>query len=143
MTITMEMIFDNLTVLKNCTVTNPLIEKLGGGGLVFLVGGIVMLFWVITHWWDIDASGFWSVVSVLFTIVGVVLIVGGIVTYNKTPYSVDLYVATNDIAVTELVEYFDVSELTEADDIIACHIEPKPEYYAETLEYVNKLNGEE
>ena len=139
----METIFDNLTVLKDYTVANPLVGKLVACGILFLVFGIVMLIFVIRNWWDVSSPVFWSVLLGIMAVAGAVQILVGIKTYNETPYNVDLYVATSDIDVTELVEYFDVSELTEADDMIACHIVPKPEYYAEALEYVNKLNGEE
>lgn len=128
----METILDGVMILNDGTTTNSLISPLMGmGGFVF-AAGVVSLIWCIKEWESVF-------LPIIFTAVGASSIIAGIVMYNIMPYSVDLYVATNDVAVEEIVSFFDITDLERIDDdTLTCHIKPKPEYYDEFLVLIGK-----
>ena len=121
---TIDEIFQNVTVLKDCTTANTL-------ALVLIVMGfltaLINVFIFIKGFDDIDAAA-----KIGTIVIAVWCALGGafdVWLYLERPASIDLYISAKDVEIQQLTEYFKVSEISETDDMLVCHIEPKPEYY--------------
>ena len=121
-------ILSKVTILKDCSMMSTYI--FGGIILGALLAG-VGIWWFFSRFWESFAGE--KIGEIVLAICGLSAMVFSLWQYFTTPVQIDYYICTNDVAIEQLVEYFDVNELSKVDDSTVCHITPKAEYYDEVL----------
>lgn len=127
---TINEILSEVTILKDCSTT------LLKAYIVLVILSVAVA--IVCTWLFIDHWGRGSIgrqfATIAMAVVGVAGAVSSIILCNMYPVNIDYYVSVNDVEIEQLTEYFDISELSQIDDMTVCHITPKSEYYIETLE---------
>ena len=126
---TISEILQKVTILSDYTAPNQsALAFITMGAMVAIVFSVLFI-----HIFRlIFSNGILALVASM-VVIGIAGVVIGIFLYIQRPLSIDFYICTNDVAIEQLVEYFDVDELSKVDDSIVCHITPKAEYYDEVL----------
>ena len=136
---TIDEILSNVTVLKDCTKTLT-----GGWDFMMLIGAVAA---VLGIWWFIirfrESFCGERIVEIVFAVSGLFVMAFGLWARVTVPLlQIDYYICANDVKIEQLVEYFDVNELSKVDDSTVCHITPKAEYYDEVLALRDSWKGD-
>ena len=126
---TISEILQKVTILSDYTAPNQsALAFITMGAMVAIVFSVLFI-----HIFRlISSNGILALVASM-VVIGIAGVVIGIFLYIQRPLSVDYYISTNDVELAEIVEYFDVKELSQINDLTVCHIAPKDEYYDEIL----------
>ncbi len=135
---TINEILSEVTILKDCSVILTVAFAIITGGVILVGVGI----WCIYTAFSNDLSILMKINSIVMVIIGLGCSVYGFWSYFTRPVEIDYYICTNDVKIEQLMEYFDISELSQIDDSIVCHITPKAEYYNEVLALRDSRKGD-
>lgn len=136
---TLEEIWDNITILSDNTIPNPV---LFGGCL-----GIFLTVALLVSTIRVYRQGFGRVPSkplrIIVFIAQIVFTVLCFWFYTYQPYIIKLQIATNveTVSVEHLAEHFELSDILIGDGQIICDIKPKFDCYNEVLE-LWRMNSE-
>ncbi len=121
---TIREIFQNVTILKDCTEINTFAFMLMVLGPLVAVGYIIVFFIRFS-----DSSIIGKIITVVAAVMCALSGAFNAWFYSERPAFIDFYISANDVEIQQITEYFKVSEINEIGDTIVCHIEPKSEYY--------------
>lgn len=129
---TISEILEKITILEDCTTFTPLARLMIITGIIIAVGfGALLICDGFYKWFSTKAS---VTVACMSAFGFVTFVIGVIGCMQPQRPQIDYYVSINDVEISEIVEYFDVKELSQVNDMTVCHIVPKKEYYDEVLE---------
>lgn len=135
---TINEILSEVTILKDCS------TMLLSSYIVTIILGISAATAFI--WTFIDDFGLApikiQVAKIAGAVIGVIGAAGCIALCVLYPVKIDYYVSINDVEIVQLTEYFNVTKLSQVDDMTACHITPKAEYYNEVLALRDSRKGD-
>lgn len=134
---TIEEIISQFIVLKDCTTENLSALYLTIGGVA--IAGFFIWFFIKKFY---DSFIGEKIAEIFFVLVGLFGIVLGIFYYIKRPVLIDYYISVNDVEIEQISKYFEISELSQINDMTVCHIVPRYDYYEDVLNFRN-LNMEE
>lgn len=128
-------ILQTVTILKDCTSANifdAMLILLGLAAVSFSVSFFIMRF----------SESFIreKICTIIVAVICIFALVLNVWLYIKRPVFIDFYISTNGIEIQQLNEYFEVSEISEIGNTTVCHIEPKFEYYDDTMIYWYELH---
>ena len=127
---TISEILQNVTILDDCTKTLT-----GGWDFIMGTGAFVALFgisFLVIRFRESFCGE--RIVEIAFAVLGLLTMAFGLWGRVTVPLlQIDYYICANDVKIEQLVEYFDINELSKVDDSVVCHITPKVEYYDEVL----------
>lgn len=128
-------ILQTVTILKDCTSNNTfdiMLILLGVAAVSFSVSIFIMRF----------SESFIreKICTIIVVVICVLSLVLNVWLYVKRPVFIDFYISTNGIEIQQLNEYFEVSDISEIGNTTVCHIEPKFEYYDDTIKYWSEMH---
>lgn len=127
-------ILNDVTIVNDCSVSCFLILVAAYlAGLLAILGIIAIISKIVYGSFARDI--FQSVVLIIGSVIMIIALIFGIWYYNTYPQSIKMYVCAGNIPVTELSTYFTLDQVSEIDDNTFLYIQPKAEYYGETLEW--------
>lgn len=135
---TIEEILSNVTILNDCS------KSLSGDWipaiLVGAIAAILGIWWFIIRFWE--SFGGEKAAEITFAVMGLFLMAFSLWQCLNAPPQIDYYICTNDVEIEQLAEYFNVSELSQVNDLTVCHITPKAEFYDEIPELRDNRKGD-
>lgn len=127
---TLEEIWDNITILSDNTIPNP---ALFGGCLGIFLTVALLVSTIRAYWWDDN-------ISIPLRIIVIIAQIGFTVLcfwfYTCQPYFINLQIVTNveTVSAEQLAEYFEMSDISTGNGQIICEIKPTFDCYNEVLE---------
>lgn len=112
-------------------------------GVLLCIAALIGIIYLV----DIVATGYFKVeknISVYVAIYTLITVIGTILLfwwYAETPISIKMYIASNDVTISQISTYFDVNSISSVDENTFMNIEPKEEYYEEALEWYKVFTG--
>lgn len=127
---TLEEIFNNITILEDKSTFNPALTAIVGSILLIVVIIIINIMHY-RNWDELYAPPF-----SIFVIAGCLAFAAfNFWLYNSQPQIIKLQIVTETVSAEQLSEYFTMSEISMGDGQIICDIEPKAGCYDEILTF--------
>lgn len=131
-------ILNAITIVNDCSSywVNVVVAAVAIG-LISILGVVALILKTVR------ASFTYEISKSIILMVGTIISAGVSVTliwYSITSPYIKMYIAANDVPVTELSTYFELDNISSADENTFLYISPKPEYYGETLEWYRQNN---
>lgn len=108
--------------------------------IIALVGILYTISQIIIG--DFKDEIFKSIFMLILTVASVAFAILSFWNYKLIPVNINIYIETNNVPISQISTYFDISNVSSADEDTFMYIEPKTEYYQEALEWYNVYAGD-
>ena len=130
----MEKVLNSITVLNKTISSNTLSIALIILGSIFTIIFIIGIALDISGVLDVNVPS-----GIVVLLIGLALIFVGVLGVNKWWYNIDLYISLDNASIDEILEYFNMTDVTKYEGVITAHITPKSDYYNEFMVLESKF----